>query len=78
MKDRIMAAALPLVLPVLALAQPLDSRASNPQPVGAEGGVGRWLFVIVVIAALAIALWGYRNMRRGGPHGPHSPTPRGP
>jgi protein-S-isoprenylcysteine O-methyltransferase Ste14 len=78
MKERLTAAALSLVLPVFALAQALDSRASNPQPVGGEAGAGRWLFIIVVIAALAIALWGFRTMRRRGPHGPSAPTPRGP
>ena len=79
MKDRIVAAALALVLPVLALAQPIDSRASNPQPIGGDvGGGGQWLFILVLIAALAIALWGFRVMRRRGPHGPQAPTPRGP
>jgi hypothetical protein len=78
MKDRILAAALALVAPVLALAQPIDSRASNPQPVGGDVDGGRWLFLLVVVAAIAIAFWGYRTMRRRGPHGPQAPTPRGP
>jgi hypothetical protein len=79
MKDRIMAATLALVLPVLALAQPIDSRASNPQPIAGDVGGGRWLFILVLIAAIAIAFWGFRTMRqRRGPHGPQEPTPRGP
>jgi hypothetical protein len=74
MKGRILAAALAVVAPVLALAQP----TSNAQPVGGDVDGGRWLFLLVVVAAIAIAFWGYRTMRRRGPHGPQAPTPRGP
>jgi hypothetical protein len=42
---------------------------------------GPWLLALVLVAAIAIAFWGFRAMyarRRLGPHGPREPTPRGP
>ena len=45
---------------------------------GRSGGMG-WLVAVVVVAALALVFWRMQTSRqRRGPHGPQSPTPRGP
>jgi hypothetical protein len=81
MMNRIQAAALALLAPVLALAQQAtESPETNTGPVAGSAGMGSWLLAIVLVAAIALLFWGFRTMylRRFGPHDPQEPTPRGP
>lgn len=60
----------PLV-PAIAVAQ--------EAPITSGSSATGWLIALVVIAAGALVFWQMRTMKaRRGPHGPQSPTPRGP
>lgn len=77
MTNRMQAAALTLLAPVLALAQ----QTAQNDPVSSGMSLGAWLFAIALVAVIAVAFWGFRTRylrRRLLPYEPQEPTPRGP
>jgi len=60
--------------PVVALAQ-YDSPTGGPSTMGSTFWF--WVFLAVIAAVVAGLIVRVRQ-RRNGPHGPQSPTPRGP